>query len=74
MEVDEEDEVKRIAEESAAGITYMFNRRVPKVYNDDAFRVLDRGELEHWLTQRNIPCESRRQTPQAHTEEKTQDG
>lgn len=51
------DQGQRLAEETAAGIAYVFNRRVPKVYNEDAFKVLDKGELEHWLTHRNVSCE-----------------
>jgi hypothetical protein len=52
----EQAEKKRIEKETAAGILYVFKRRVPKVYSDEVFRQLDKEELEHWLTHRSVSC------------------
>ena len=49
-------ETKTMEEEAAAGYMYVFKRRVPKVYTDDIFRRMDKEELEHWLTHRNVSC------------------
>ncbi len=52
----EDAEAKRLIDEASTGIMYVFKRRVPKVYNDDIFRQMDKEELEHWLTHRNVSC------------------
>lgn len=43
-------------DEASVGIMYVFKQRVPKVYTDDIFRQMDKEELEHWLTHRNVGC------------------
>eukprot|EP01043_Picozoa_sp_COSAG02_P021258 COSAG02_NODE_1076_length_14725_cov_10.610215_3_plen_2136_part_00 len=52
----EDAETQRLEDETSTGIMYVFKRRVPKVYNDDIFRQMDKEELEHWLTHRNVSC------------------